>query len=478
MSSEPPGEILHRERTHPAAVLIAGVAAVRENVLVIVVLVVLSASGGGFEAGDLRGALTIVPLVGALAVAAGLWDWATTTFSLTAHALTLHTGVFGKSETTVPLERVQALDEVRGPLHRLFRVVRVDVQTAGGGAGGEISLKALDAGTLETVRAAIGRRRGGEVVPPPAPGPARRLGRGALAAAAVTSGSLGVLVPVVAFVPAVADELIAGDPDEKEGAAALLDLAPDTVAEWLTLAAGVVGAAWLLSVLGVIVAFAGFSVERLPDRLVIRRGLLQRRTATVPVARVQAVRVVEGVLRQPFGLASVRVEVAGYAQEMAAAQTLFPLLRTRAVPALVREMLPEMPHEMGPLTPAPRRSLRRYVLAPVLVSLVAAGAAALALRSPLPLLVAVPAAAHGVLAYRAAGVRVREGRLALRFRRLARTTLLGPLRLTQGHSVRQSVLQRRAGLADFEIALGADAEARVRHLEAADAWAAFAAASS
>ncbi len=246
--------------------------------------------------------------------------------------------------------------------------------------------------------------------------------------------------------------------------------------DWIAVGRGVLAAAWLLSVLGVIVAFAGFEAERLPDRLVIRRGLLLRRRATVPVARVQAVRVVEGVLREPFGLAAVRVEVAGYAQEAAAAQTLFPLLRTSRVPALVAELLPEMPNQLGPLAPAPPRALLRYLLVPSLLAAAVGGAAAVAGGSPLPLLLVLPVAAARVLAHRAAGWRVDDGRLALRFRVLARTTLLGPLRLTERHAVRQSPFQRRAALADFSIPLGAGGEGRVRHLEAADAWAAFAAA--
>ena len=50
----------------------------------------------------------------------------------------------------------------------------------------------------------------------------------------------------------------------------------------------------------------------------------RRRAASMPLARVHAVDVMESLLRRPFGLASVRVETAGYRSEAAAAQTLLP----------------------------------------------------------------------------------------------------------------------------------------------------------
>ena len=118
-------------------------------------------------------------------------------------------------------------------------------------------------------------------------------------------------------------------------------------------AAALLVAAWLLSTLGAIVTFGGFTVTRDGDRLRIRRGLVSRNEATVPVGRVRAVRVVEGLLRRPFGLASLTVEVTGYAEEASAARTLFPLVRVRDVPAFLAEFLPEMADDVDGLERPP-----------------------------------------------------------------------------------------------------------------------------
>ena len=56
--------------------------------------------------------------------------------------------------TSVPFDRVQAIDTVRGPVQRLFGAVELHVQTAGGGAKGEIVLKAVDPAVAEELREA------------------------------------------------------------------------------------------------------------------------------------------------------------------------------------------------------------------------------------------------------------------------------------------------------------------------------------
>ena len=222
-------------------------------------------------------------------------------------------------------------------------------------------------------------------------------------------------------------------------------------------------------------AFAGFTVARDEDRLRLRRGLLSRREATVPVARVQAVRVIEGVLRRPFGLVTVRAEVAGYAKEAAAAQTVFPLLRRAEVRPFLEAFLPELADDADGLEGVPRRALRRYVLPMTAATLLAAGAVCVAVpaAAPWPLLAALPAAALGAAQWRAAGWRIRDGRTAFRSRRLAVVTVLAPAARLQEHGVRQTVLQRPAGLADVELRVGASTAARVRHLDAAVAGRVF-----
>jgi putative membrane protein len=460
------------DRLHPAAIGVLALNALRDAALPIVILLGASIAGRGIDTAALvRSGIYLVIGV-AIASLTGYVRWRSTSYAVDEKGVHYKTGIVNTKATTVPLSRIQGLDTVSGPVQRLFGVVALHVQSAGGGAKGEIVLEAVAPAAVERIREAVRTRR-----PDVAQAPEeravieRRLGRRELVIAALTAGQLGVILPALAASGQLLSNAFSNERDI-EGATRLL---PDTPGGWeLTLAALLV-AAWALSAAGSIVSFAGFAVSRDGDRLRIRRGLLQRSDAVVPVRRIHAVRVVEGVLRRPFALASLRLEVAGYAEEAAAARTLFPLLPRAEVAAFLAELLPELADEPDGLAPPPARAARRYFLPPAVLGAIGGGAACLIFPAltPWPLLAAPLLALNGWWSFQAAGWRLRDGRLVLRTRRLARTTLLTPAARLQQHALAQNPFQRRAGLADLAVAVGKGGHARVRHLDAsvaAELW--------
>jgi putative membrane protein len=453
MSSEPG---FPPRRLHPAEVLLATLDNARE--LLVAVVIALLVGGGGPSAGS-----GMLIAVGGLvaAVFAGYMRWSRTTYWVAKDALHFRTGVFSPDDTSIPLARIQAIDAVQGPVQRLFGVHALHVQTAGGGSGGEIVLRAVTEDDGRRLRAVAG-------LPDPVERdlPEWRLGGGALLVAALTAPQLGVILPLVGALAAGAENLLSGDPGE------LLDRIPDDAGGIVMVAAAVAAAALLLSVLGGVVAFAGFTLVRDGDRLRIRRGLFQRRTASLPLARVHAVDVVEGVLRRPFGLATVRLETAGYRSEQAVGRTLLPLVRTRDLPLLLAELTPALAEQgdRPPLERPPARARRRYALPPALAGAVLGGALTFAVPAAWP---AIPAlallgAADGLLRWRSAGWSEDGRLLVVRSRVLARRTLIARVDRLQEHGLSFTVLQRRAGLADFQAAVGSGRTGRVRHLDAGD----------
>ncbi len=475
---------------HPAEIVLAALENLREILVAAVIGLLVGGGAGGLPPG-----VGVLLGLGGVAVAAtiGYVRWQHTTYSVAGQALHFRRGVLSPDETTVPLRRIQAIDATQGPLQRLFGVQELHVQTAGGGAEGEIVLRAVSALAASELRAAAG-------LPDPAARdlPEWRLSPGSLLVTAITAPQLGVLLPLLGGLVAVGDDLVFSGGEGEQ----LVDRLPRDFGGIALLVVAVSGAALLLSFLGAIVAFAGFSLVRDGDRLRIRRGLLARRAASVPLARVHAVDVVEGVLRRPFGLASVRMETAGYRREAAAAQTLLPLVRVRDVRAaagasscraLAQPPAAEAPGATPPRTTAtrepplaltdsaarferpPARARRRYILPPALAG--AALGAALAVAVPaawpaLPLLVLL-GAAEGLFRFGSAGWREDGSRLVVRSRVLARRTLLARVDRLQEHGLRASPLQRRAGLVDFEAAVGSGRTGRVRHLDASVAGALF-----
>jgi putative membrane protein len=459
MSPEP-------RRLHRAAIGVFALNTLRQGAVPLIVVILLGAARGGFDGGALlQSAMWVVAGTAVSAALAG-WRWATTTWWVDEQAIHLRTGMLGSRTTDVPLSRLQALDLEQGPIQRLFGVWAVHVQSGGGGARGEIVLDALTEADIEALRALVAGTApaAAEVHEPDA---VRRLSGAMLLVAALTAGQLGVILPVLAGAGQLLDNVIG---NEREA----VRLLPDAPHEFVLAAVALLLAAWLLSVAGAVVAFSGFTLARDGDRLRIRRGLVSHREATVPVDRVRAVEVVEGVIRLPFGLASVRMEVIGHADEPAAAQTLFPLVRRSEVRGLLDAFLPELADDLGPLALPPGRAARRYVVPPVALAVLVAALAWIFLPvGPWALALALPAAAYGLAQHRAAGWRLEGDRLVVRSLMLARRTLLAPARRRESHTVSQTVLQRRGDLADVAVAFGKSADARVRHLEAATATGLF-----
>jgi putative membrane protein len=457
-------------RLHRAAIAVYSADALRNFAVPLVVIVAVTLLGGRLDTRGLMQALIYGGIGLALSLARGIERWATTRYGVADGVIAHREGWLRVRRTHVPVERVEALDVHQGPIQRLWGVQSVDVQTGAAGKGGEIALPAVGREDLRALREAVAARRPEAVAAPDAPPrPSRRLDARDLGLAALTAAQLGVIVPVLAAAFQVAQQLAT----PQEGERAAVRLVPHSAGAWAAAAIAVLAAAWALSAAGALVAFAGFTVTRDGERLRIRRGLLARSDATVTVRRVRAVRVVEGPFRRPFGLAAIYVEVTGYAKEASAARTLFPLLRLGEVRGFLDELLPELADDPGGLAPPPRRAARRYLLWPVLAGLAAGAVAWVAGATPWPLLAGLLGLAYGWTAWRGAAWRLRDGRLAVRRAALARTTILAPARYRESQTISQSLFQRRARLASLHVEFGKRTTARIRHLEAADARAAW-----
>jgi len=451
----------------------------------------------GFQVRTMLLVLAGLLVVAALAAVWGVLAWRATTYGVSGGAFHLRQGVVQKNERTIPLDHVQSVDTVQGVIQRLFGVVEVRVETAGGGANEpDASLSALSRDAAGALRRQIevSRRESSsaeEEEEASVPAVVRRLATRDLLIAGATSGQIGVALSLVAVVSQVFDELFSQESVER----VVTSFAPSSVTAVLLVVAAAGLFAWLLAIGGTVLAHAGFTLSRDGDYLHIRRGLLERREATIPISRVQAVRVVEGVLRQPFGLAALRVESAGYGENAGVSTILFPLLPRREVDDFLRAAAPEFAGEPA-LEPLPSRALRRYVFRAVLGALplvVVVGAIStfgfyaglpipgcgpggcefgtvplFAFEVPFgvllsPLLLA-PAALYGWLQFQDAGWTLSGDRLFARSRVLALTTTVAPRRRLQSRSVISSPFQRRLRLATLQARVasgGGGAEVRV-----------------
>lgn len=459
-------------RLHPVGIVLRALRQLRELAIPALLPVLVTLLREGFDPANLHRASWVLVLpagVLVFAVLYGILAWYRHTYWVMGDELRVEQGILSRRQRIIPIERIQAVDISHGVLQRLLGVVKVEIQTAGG-TSPEVVLTAVSARAAEELRLALRRHVAMAAVGTTESSSAvRRLSTQDLLLAGATSGRAGVALSLIGSIMSQFDEAI---PWEK------VPLLPDRLGGTgivLAIAVFVVALAWLLSVSGMVLAHAGFSLRRDGETLLIERGLLERRVASLPIDRIQAVRIVEGLFRQPFGLVELRVESAAYGLRAGESTVLFPLLRRREVLPFLRAFLPEYAVEAN-LSPLPARARRRYALRLDLMWLALAGAILLLwLTFPAGILgLSLPVAAVllGLWQYRDAGWAVVGESLVLCWRTLSRATAIVPRRRVQMAEVISSPFQRRARLATFAVRVTSGASGRafaLRHLDAHDA---------
>ncbi|WP_338077030.1 PH domain-containing protein [Cellulomonas hominis] len=400
--------------------------------------------------------------------------WRMTRFAVTDEAVHLRSGVLFRQQRQARLDRLQAVDVVQPLLARILGLSELRLEVAGG-AGSAVSLAFLREAEAEQLRAELLARAAGLHRPSGAAVPA------GAPVATVTAPVPDAAAPAPGTAPAPAPA--PGDPGGQGPAPVaperpvyevpvgrlLLSTVLSSSMVWLlALAVALVvlivtsgrfesAFALLPALLGVVsytwTRFnrgANFRAAISPDGIRLRHGLTEARAQTVPPGRVQAVQVTQGLLWRRPDWWRVEVNVAGYGSGTDQAQTENVLLpvgtRDEALLALWL-VLPDLG------TADPR-------------ALVDAG---LAGRGTDGTWAVAPRRSRWLdpVGWRRHGVAVTDRALVLRSGVLVRRLVVVPHERTQSLALAQGPLQRRLGLASFQLhSTTGPVSPRVDHLDA------------
>lgn len=500
---------LDDRRLHPLSWIFTAAQFAKGFIVPAVVLLV--ASGGGSGSYELWGTLFIGPVI-----AAALVQYRVYRYRLAADEMVVRDGILTRTERHIPYQRIQNIDLVQNPLHRLCRVALVRVETASG-TRPEAVMRVLSLDAVAEMHArvfagrpaaadaagaaeVVGGRVGGPAPTDAAAGPAA--GQEGLAAVGEPRDRLLLRVPAgelvklgivsnkgLVVVAAVLGLLAQGRPDgdflEPVLRSAAERLPLGAAAEWLAplrtanpvltgvlLAVTLVGAAFvLLRVLSVgwfLLQLHGFTLTRRGSDLRADYGLFTRVRRTIPTARIQSLTATESPLHRRFRRQSLELRTVGGAASSdddvdfdpssdggkAEGRWLAPMVETSQVPALLRQVLPEV--DLAGVAwrrlaaGARRRVLVRGLAAAAALTLLAtmpAGPWGLALAPPAVLAALLHAhrwVAHAAWAVTAWGVLFRSGWWT---RKLA----IVPLARIQTVGLVESPFDRRHGMASVRI---------------------------
>ncbi len=476
-----------RRRLHPFTLLFATISVARRLILPAVVGGISRADG---DAGRLVGWVVGILAIPAFVIAA--LRYATFRYRLGPDELVIDSGVLRRQHRVIPLVRVQNIDLRESALQRVCGVVELRVETAGSGSGAEASLEVLGRSEAEQLRTELlarrrmsreqaGRHQGegegegegeldaasaseaGEESPPVHV--LAHLGTARLAAAGATANEAGFIAAVLAaglqFVDDFALERylpVLAIQERLESATVTGAVLVIALALLTLLMLG-----WVVSIVGAVVGYHDFTLERIGGELRKRHGLLGRRQTTIPLERVQGLRIEESLLRRPLHLAALKIETAGGSpreQQKRGAETFVPIASSADVPALVRGVFADLDVGSARFLRVHPRSRQRAFMRHAFVALVVLGFSAVVslvqtgvVSSTFAWWVPLLGAAWGLAAwqYRHRGYALLPGYVLARAGVLNRITWIVPDRKIQTVHRVATPFQRRHGLSTLVI---------------------------
>ncbi|MEX1063646.1 MAG: PH domain-containing protein [Balneolaceae bacterium] len=458
------------KRQHPVAAVTRAIDLIRDNLITVIIILIFGAGGGGPSFLWMFAGLFVFLLI---AGAAGWWRFV---YRVEDGELQIRQGILVRKRFYMTRDRIQVIDVTSGIIQRIFGLVKVEIKTAGS-TSREASLSAVSRAEADVLtdllRKTPGSSRSPEKAASADDAEAARftLPLKDLLIAASTSGSFGIALSIIATVFSQIEPLL----DESEVYNWFLAVMPgetDTLFIVSVLLLFVVFA-WLMSFFGTLFRFGDFNLTLHEDEIVIRRGIFEKKRITVPFNRIQAVRIVEGVLRQPFGYGTVYVESAGYGdQKGSGSVVLFPLIKQRELDAFLQRILPEYRCNLQAVKPPPRAVSRYIIRSAAVFALVLAGIHWLLGGGTFIWFLLIPGFFWGWLRFRDSAAGVDKERIVIRGRILARTTAVVRRNRAQDITGSSSWIQRIRGLANIDVSVASGDQGRkfqIRELDSRDA---------
>lgn len=453
------------KRQHPVAAITRAIDLVRGNLITIIIVLVFGASGGG-------GSTFLWVFVGLFIflLVAGTVGWWRFVYRVEDGELQIKQGILVRKNLYLTSDRVQVIDVTAGVVQRMFGLVKVEIKTAGS-TSREASLSAVSKSEARYLTQLL-RNNGKQVEETAGDTEAEEhrkyiLPGKELLIAASTSGSFGIALSIIATIFSQIEPLIS----ETEVYEWLINYMPsDTSAFFIiSLILVFVVFAWLMSFFGTLIRFGDFALTVKKDEMVITRGIFEKKRITVPFNRIQAVRIVEGIMRQPLGYATMYVESAGYGdQQGSGSVVLMPLVKSSRIHELMVQILPDYNFGADVVKP-PQRALTRYIIrSSVVLALIIAGIYWLLAAPGMIWFMMIPGVFWGWLRHRDAAVGIDNERIMIRGRVLARSTAVVRRNRAQDISWSASWIQRLRDLANLEVSVASGDQGRsfqVRELD-------------
>ncbi|MBC6458789.1 PH domain-containing protein [Actinomadura sp. HBU206391] len=430
------------------------VGAVRE------LMALLGAGAAGLAVGGLATGVHFTLIGLGVSLTHHLVKWFTFTYAVYDDRIELRRALVGRSVKNIPIERIRGVDISATLSHRLLKLAVVRIDAAAGGDGG-------DEGTLNAVSRREAERLRRTLLAPSATGPTHpdapiedvvyAQARPRWYLYAPLSGAY-LLTPFAVAGSVLGTLYNLGD-DFGLITRTRLEHVGDGVLG-LPLGFGIaVAALFVLATPAIsIIAFAlfnwNFTLRARDGAVVVERGLITRRSVSLERRRIRGAELRDNPLERIAGVVRLRALVTGLGDDAHRGQ-LLPVSPRAVARGVTARLLGEVPSPLTAHPPAARtRRVLRAMAPPLTVAAIAllAGQPWVACACAVISVLAVPI---GLDRYRQLGHASDGVRLSVRSGSLRRRQSVVEHRAVVGWRLRQTLLQRRLGLATLVVALGA-----------------------
>ena len=477
---------MSKQKLHPISAIIHFVKALKDMLLPIIFIGVANGFNMTFDVRDKDFFSQMIPLFIMLAILLiflvnGIIKWATFYYWFEDQELRVQYGLFVKKRRFIPFDRIQTLNYKEGIFHRPFGLVMVMVETAGASAGkAEAEFTAITKAAAAQIELEMNKAKGKQtsehIEIEVEENVVFKMSPLEQVILATTSGGIGLIVfgvftaltQVIEYLPI--DWLVEEVYELVKYSAILVSV--------LVLVGLVV--AWILSVVWTMITHFDFKVVVQDERIIITRGLIEKKRITIPLNRVQAVRIVENPLRQALGFATVQIESAGGSggdqkDGLKSSVKLFPLIRKKDMYGPLKELFPHLSvEEQSEAVRSPKRARPFFYRLNFIwfVPVVVAAGYFLFPYGLLTILIAVPILVMGIWCHNTVRAQTIGNQITIVYRHLSKVTFIAQKQRVQTMHMRQSIFQKRRQLASIEINVKSGAmwsSARASHLDQKDA---------
>ena len=366
-------------RLHPITLIINFVSQIKGFVIPAAVLLVSTFSSLTFDPNEKFFVKTLI-YTGIMALLVILFavfswiKWRKFVYWFEDGELRIEYGLFVKKKRYIPFERIQTLNYKESIFHRIFKLVRVEIETAGDSSGSsEGELTAITREQAEQIEIEMNKAKNKvihsddedseevTIEKVPAKKSIYKMTNKELILLASTSSSMGLLFASVFAIGSQFNDLIPYEQIYGE----MQNIIKFGVVFIIVIVLLLILFAWIVAVALAYIVNYNFKIEELDDKIFISKGLLEKKSLTMPLYRIQGIRIVENPIRQIFGYCRVVVDSAGgTGDEKEDTVVLLPFIKKKEAVKILQTLFPQYIVE-DKFVKVPRKSLFRYLMLPI-----------------------------------------------------------------------------------------------------------------